>query len=315
MIMRKLLLIALSLVLLIIPLSGRARALEAKKVKVGILPIADYLPVFAAIEKGYFQADGLEVEIVPMAGGATVLPAVAGGSLQIGTSNVISIILARQQGFDFKIIADCIYVAPGQSGIFVRKDSGVTSLNQLAGKSWAVNTSRGILWLYVRELLLMNGVDPAGITFVEIPFPKMAGPLLTGQVDVVSPPEPFTTILQANPEVRYLGEVFTRINPGGIVAPFVARKGWIDANRDTVAKFARAMAKGVDYVNVHQDEARIMATRHTRLKVGLAKKIKLAVWKNHVDVNALQWTANLMVKHKLINETLDVEELVYETAR
>lgn len=315
MLTRRILLLVLSLVLLIFPLPGGASGLEGKKVKVGVLPIADFLPVFAAVEKGYFKAEGLKVQIVPMAGGATILPALAGGSLQIGTSNVISIMLAAQQGFDFKIIADCVYVSPGQSGIFVRRDSGITSLNQLAGKSWAVNTTRGILWLYVRELLSMNGIDSAGITFVEIPFPKMAAPLLTGQVDVVSPPEPFNTILQANPEIRYLGEVFTRVNPGGIVAPFIARMKWIEANSGTVEGFARALAKGVDYSNAHRDEVRLMATRHTRLKAPLARKIKLAIWKNRVDINALQWTANLMTKHKLINKRIDVEELVYRTAR
>ena len=58
-----------------------------------------------AMEKGFFKAEGLELETVPMAGGAVIVQGVTSGDLQFGWTNVISLYQAHVEGFDFKLIA------------------------------------------------------------------------------------------------------------------------------------------------------------------------------------------------------------------
>jgi NitT/TauT family transport system substrate-binding protein len=61
------------------------------KGKVGYMKIVDNASLFMAIEKGYFKAEGLELETIPMAGGAVILQGVTSGDLQFGWTNVISL--------------------------------------------------------------------------------------------------------------------------------------------------------------------------------------------------------------------------------
>src|ERR687897_3068749 len=75
------------------------------KGKLGYMKIVDNAAMFMAMDKGFFKAEGLELETVPMAGGAVIVQGVTSGDLQIGWTNVISLYQAHVEGFDFKLIA------------------------------------------------------------------------------------------------------------------------------------------------------------------------------------------------------------------
>lgn len=72
-------------VLFMLLVATRAGHLEAQTtIKVGQIPIASSLPFFAAQEQRFFEAEGLKLEVEQIAGGARLLPAIAGGSLHLG---------------------------------------------------------------------------------------------------------------------------------------------------------------------------------------------------------------------------------------
>ncbi|HXT53280.1 MAG TPA: ABC transporter substrate-binding protein, partial [Candidatus Eisenbacteria bacterium] len=52
------------------------------KGKLGYMKIVDNAAMFMAMEKGFFKAEGLEIEPVPMAGGAVIVQGVTSGDLQ-----------------------------------------------------------------------------------------------------------------------------------------------------------------------------------------------------------------------------------------
>ena len=70
------------------------------KGKLGYMKIVDNAAMFMAMEKGFFKAEGLEIEPVPMAGGAVIVQGVTSGDLQFGWTNVISLYQAVVEGFD-----------------------------------------------------------------------------------------------------------------------------------------------------------------------------------------------------------------------
>src|SRR4029077_10110182 len=63
------------------------------QLRVGLLPITANLDLFYAREQGYFTEAGISAELTPMAGGAEILPALIGGSLDVGTINSVTHIL------------------------------------------------------------------------------------------------------------------------------------------------------------------------------------------------------------------------------
>src|ERR671910_337821 len=87
------------------------------KGKLGYMKIVDNAAMFLAMEKGFFQSEGLELETVPMAGGAVIVQGVTSGDLQIGWTNVISLYQAYVEGFEFKL------VAPGATNVKAKNES------------------------------------------------------------------------------------------------------------------------------------------------------------------------------------------------
>src|SRR5262245_54693057 len=85
-----------------LPLVGGLRWAQGKG-KLGYMKIVDNAAMFVAMEKGFFKTEGLELETVPMAGGAVIVQGVTSGDLQIGWTNVISLYQAHVEGFDFKL--------------------------------------------------------------------------------------------------------------------------------------------------------------------------------------------------------------------
>lgn len=103
---------------------GEEERQEVRTIRVGTLPFAGSVPVAYALEQGYFEKAGLDVEQYEFATGAPMNEAFAAGQLDvavIGLAGVISMSTGN---------AVCIYetnIASGGNGIFVRKDSPLAS--------------------------------------------------------------------------------------------------------------------------------------------------------------------------------------------
>src|SRR3972149_4091291 len=97
------------------------------KLKMGHMKIGEMSPLFLGVDKGFFKAEGLELDLTPMVGGAAVAPALASGALHIGTGlNPVTAAVAHTKGFDFKFIAPvAVYKAKTNEvfGIQVLRDS------------------------------------------------------------------------------------------------------------------------------------------------------------------------------------------------
>ncbi|HEY2921627.1 MAG TPA: ABC transporter substrate-binding protein, partial [Candidatus Binatia bacterium] len=120
------------------------------KGKLGYMKIVDNAAMFVAMEKGFFKAEGLELETLPLAGGAPIINGVTSGDLQFGWTNVISLYQAHVEGFDFKLIAGGATNVKAKSeshAIEVGKNSALKSAKDLEGKTVAVNTLNNIVHL------------------------------------------------------------------------------------------------------------------------------------------------------------------------
>src|SRR5690606_38436734 len=119
---------------------------EEVTIKVGILRIADMAPLYLGMDLGYFEEEGLVIEPEFAQGGAAIVPAVLSNEFQIGFSNNVSLMLARQNNVPIKVVANAVYGASEDNGadnpnaIMVTPDSGIESLEDLAGATVAITT-------------------------------------------------------------------------------------------------------------------------------------------------------------------------------
>jgi NitT/TauT family transport system substrate-binding protein len=145
------------------------------KLRVGYIPVTHCLPLYCALHEGYFTDRNLEVELVSLPGGAKILEALAAKDIDVGFSNVVSLILARSEGLPFvSFTGGPVEDASHRDhALLVRSDSPIQSVSELRGKTLAINSRRNIDHLMILLLLQEHGLTEKDVTIVEVPFPRM----------------------------------------------------------------------------------------------------------------------------------------------
>ena len=230
------------------------------KGKLGYMKIVDNAAMFMAMEKGYFKAEGLEIEPVPMAGGAVIVQGVTSGDLQFGWTNVISLYQAVAEGFDFKLIAGGATNVRGSNethAIEVVKDSPIRSPKDLQGRTVAVNTLNNIVHLMAMAWVDKYGGTSSKVKFVEIPFPQMEPALIAGKIDAISVQEPFAAAAARRPEIRVLSNPWGDVLPKFLIASWFASDKWIRRTRRPRRRScARSIAASMPFTPIKKALAR-----------------------------------------------------------
>ena len=299
-----------------------AAAQGMTKIRVGTLPIISQLQLFTALDKGYFKEAGLDVEVSTFRGGAPMIQALNVGAIDIaGAVNIGSYLAAVAQGFDDVVIAgDSPTGTDPHSGVTlltVRKDSGINSLKDLAGKRIGLPNLRSLNWAYQMEYLTRNGVDTSKIHWIETGTPGGPAALLTRQVDAVDLVQPFVAVAMMSGEVKTLYNEFAIVAPGGLISVQAAQRKWAEAHADVVKRYVDALKRALDYNMAHQQEARERLTRHTKIDIKLANAIPYSttIEKLFIEPKDLQVPMDLSIKYGLLKKPLPVDLLVFESAR
>ena len=283
---------------------ARGLAWAQAKGKLGYMKIVDNAAMFVAMEKGFFKSEGLELETVPMAGGALIVQGVTSGDLQIGWTNVISLYQAHVEGFDFKFVAGGATNVKGTNethAIEVLKTSPIVRAKDLEGKTVAVNTLNNIVHLMAMAWLDKNGANSSKVKFVELPFPNMEAALAAGKVDAISVQEPFATAAVQKGTARVLAQPWGEVLPKFLIASWFASDKWIQKNRTTVQAFVRAINRGIDAIHADPDASRSSMVKWAGLNPDLAGKIGLPVFEKGLSEPDLQATIDLTAKYKMIS--------------
>jgi len=296
---------------------ARDAAWSQSKGKLGYMRIVDCSPMFMAMEKGLFKAEGLELETVPMAGGAVIVQGVTSGDLQFGWTNVISLYQAHVEGFDFKFIAGGAINARGSNethAIVVGVNSPIKAAKDLEGRTVAVNTLNNIVHLLAMAWVDKNGGSSRKVKFVEIPFPQMEPALVAGKVDAISVQEPFAAVVARRPETRVLANPWGDVLPRFLIASWFASEKWLQKNRNTAQAFVRALHRGVDAVRADKEGARAAMIKWAGLNPDFAGKIGLPLFEKTIAEKDLQVTIDLTYKYKMIAKPLKAKEVLSDLA-
>ncbi len=299
-----------------LPLLGGPSWAQTKG-KLGYMKIVDTAPMYIAMERGFFKSAGLELETVPMAGGAVIVQGVTSGDLQFGWTNVISLYQAHVAGFDFKFIAGGATNVRGTNdthALLVPKASAIKSAKDLEGKTVAVNTLNNIVHLMALSWLDKNGADSSKVRFVEVPFPQMEPALVTGKIDAASVQEPFVTAAMVKGVARVLGNPWSDVIDRFLIASWFASDKWIQKNKQTVKAFIAALNRGVEFIGGNPKGGRDAIAKWTGLSQEIASKVALPVFDKSLSEKDLQGTIDLTYKYKLITRAIKASDVISDLA-
>lgn len=285
-----------------------AESAELTSIRIGYFPLVHTASVVHAVEAGYFEAEGLDVELVTTGGGATSIPPLVAGEYEITYGNYTSILLGAQQGLPLAIVAGND-VGASDHGIIVTGDSDLNSPADLVGRSVAVNNLQNIGMVAVRSVVEDAGGDPDGVQFLELAYPEMGAALERGDVDAIWQVEPFQAIaLDAGNRVLF--ELFSGPVADMPVAGWVSQAAYVEANPEVVEAFRRGLAAAIDDLQDNRDLLVQLVPTFTEVSPGLVEQVSMPVWDAQADLPQLQRSAELMLEHEVIDQAFDVSTIL-----
>lgn len=246
---RAILSMALALLALAPLLSGSAHAQTT--LRIAYLRTFAMMPLFYAEEKGYFKAEGLDVQDIALNNGPAAAAAVVSGAADIAESANVPVILAIAHREPIRMFLTENYEQypkPVFVYLVATRRSGVTTLAGLKGKTVAINAVTSDCALILRDHLRSAGLAGNAVKLIVIPFPEIPAALQLGEADAACLVEPFFTSVMhshATPATILAAGSLANLKELGR-APldgFYAREDWLQKNPKTAAAFMRALIK------------------------------------------------------------------------
>ncbi len=146
-------------------------------------PLGRHSVFFMALDKGYYKAEGLDVEILGGRGSAATIREVAAGAAQFGFADFGTLVLSRaNENVPIKMIG--IVYARAPHGLMALKSSGINGPKDLVGKTLA-DTSASSNYILFSAYAKAAGIDPKSVKWVFTDFNSLPGLLVTKQVDAI----------------------------------------------------------------------------------------------------------------------------------
>jgi NitT/TauT family transport system substrate-binding protein len=292
---------------------GGGSASSPKTITVGTLPIANAAPMYLGMQKGFFKAEGLRIKPHVGEGGAALIPALMSNQDQFAFVGVIPAITAVAKSLPIRIVTSSDDAAATEERdwqtLVVPKGSSIRGVEDLPGKTIAVNALRGLAEVVISRSLEKQGVDYHKVKMLEIPFPEMPAALEDHRVDAALLTEPFLSAVLARggtqidaPSVETLPSF-----PNGV---YVASAKYIQQNGDVVDRFSRAMNKSLDYAQSHPDEVRKVIPTFTKTPAAAAAKLRLPAFDSKLDRKGIELEAQLTAKYGIIDKAPAYDDMV-----
>ena len=227
-----------------------ANSAEPVKIRMGwVAPVANWGSI--VLEKkdlATHMGKSYTLEAVRYQGTPQMITAIANNELEISNLAYSSLAIAIENAGldDIRVIADEFQDGiPGyfSQQYYVRKDSGITKVEDLKGKVIGTNGAGSAVDVAIRAMLRKHGLeDKRDYTMLEGPLPAMPAMLLEKKADLIPAVLPFAL----NPKLKEEGKIlFEQKDALGItqMISWNARKGFIDKHRAAMVDFMEDMLR------------------------------------------------------------------------
>lgn len=229
------------------------QSLTKVKIQLKWVPQAQFAGIYAAKEQGFFEDEGIDAEIIPGGPDIVIEQQVVNGAADVGITGVDSLLVSRDNGLPLVSLAQISQKSSYR--LIAKKSAGITDPAQMKGKK--VSTWFGSQQFQVLAFMEKNGLDPKkDIELVKQGFTM--DQFFNDQVDVATATiyNEYHVVLESGVQESDL-DVFNIEDAGvGMLEDtLIAKKDWVDGNRDLAVKVTRAILKGWNYAIDNQEEA------------------------------------------------------------
>jgi NitT/TauT family transport system substrate-binding protein len=222
---------------------------EATKVRVGYVGITCEAPIFAAVQKGFFKEEGLEVELVKC-DWKNYKDVLALGGYDITHHLVMYFLKPIEQGLDVKFTGG---IHRGCLRLQVPVNSPIRTVEDLRGKRIAVPGMGTPPFIFAYRVLGTQGLDAGrDVTWIVYPAGELGLALEKGEVDAIANSEPIGSMLVTQGKVRNLADQATDAPYSDEYCCAVLGNGkFIAKNPKASAAATRALLKAAKWVETN----------------------------------------------------------------
>lgn len=286
-------------------------------VRVAVIPIAPVAPLYLGIEQGFFEDERLAVEPVVVNAGSPAVPAVLKGDYEFAFANTISLLAAAERGLPVTIVSQGVLgedrAQEAWSKVLVREDSSIRTVEDLAGKTIAVNAVQNIGDLTIMRAAEKAGVDPSTLSFIEIPFPDMNAALDAGRVDAIWAVEPFVTIGEASGQ-RPVVAPYSATVSDLTIATYFTSTDFAEESPEVVDRFVRAINRSLEYADAHPDAARATVAKSLGVPAEVAAEMELPSWSADLSLPTIELTGELGARYGALQREPELDALIRQPA-
>lgn len=214
-----------------------------------------YAPQYAAIALGYFEEEGIEIELSNGQGADAVMSAVLSGNMDIGFAGPEAAVYVYNEGKeDYTEVFAQVTKRDG-SFLVGRTPDNAFTWDKLKGTVVLPGRKGGVPYMTLEHVIRKNGLDPATDLTLDssVQYALMTAAFTAGTGDYFTCFEPTASMLEAEGK----GYIVAAVGDGAGDIPYTAyfaKKSYISKNRDLITAFTRAIYKGQQWVKSHTAE-------------------------------------------------------------
>jgi NitT/TauT family transport system substrate-binding protein len=286
-------------------------ASAATAIRVCYIPIVDELPLYVGLDQGFFKKRDLDISLIPVANQGVLISSLQSGSAEMGSSVLVSMLPAQEAGIALAAVAACVaFPVPKNVGVLARAGGDIKTVKDLPGHKVAVAGLKAYFHVMVLRWLAEQNIDPARITFVEVPFPQMPDLLKAGQIDVAVTVDPFFhRILDAKTGFE-LGDFEATVPKGTIIDCYATTKDWALKNVAAVHAFRDGLAESIAYLKANEASARESLGRWTKQPPAVVAETLIPNFSIPVTAGQIQWWIDLAKKQGLITTNINPKDML-----
>lgn len=262
-----------------------------------------YAPMYVAINNGFFQDEGLNIDLSTGQGADKVMQNVLSKNSDIGFCGPEQVIYINNQGReDYPILFAQLTQKDG-SFLVGKTDEKNFTWESLKGKKIIGGRPGGVPEMALEYVMKNHNILPSkDVTMVtNIDFTATSGAFKSGDADYVALFEPTATMLEKEGSGKILASIGESAGSLSYTC-FFATKSYMDNNPETIKKFTKAIYKGQQWIQNHSSEE--AADLIKPFFPGTDEDVIISVLNNYKKIDA--YSATPSINKEDLNNLMDV---------
>ena len=241
-------------------------------VRVGAPPLEQNALLYVAAEKRFFARNGIDLQFRDFDSGPASLSAMESGQVEVAETAEFPFVESVMNGDPIRTIAANDRFV--NDYVVALRSRGIARIRDLKGKRIGV-TLRTITEFYLGRFLRLHGMDPKGVTIVDVQPSNFARSLRDGEVDALVMWQPYVSHITSGEPGSF--EIWPVQSSQPVYGLLVCSSLWLRLHQSTVLSFLRSLSAAQHFLVRHPKKSETIVAKRLNYRDSYLS----SVWHDH----------------------------------